>query len=286
MQPDRNDLIVATHGRGIWILDDAGALQRFAGAQVQQATLFPLRPAYLFNRHQDTFDLLAPGENPAAGALITIYQRTPASTAPSIEILDPHNAVIKRWTLKNVAGFQRTSWALCAAPPRPWLSAPAWNRSEDCGAFAAPGIYRVRARIGASVHTEPLEVLGAPFFHATRADYQARHDLAARMYAIYDAIDSELNTLDRLRGGTAPGSALRARIDALSLQLSINPQNSQDDDFLEDMLRERVQGFLSSVDGAFTRPTAAQYAEAAAIERQYRDLSRRFAEIKRVFPHV
>ncbi len=278
VQPDSHDLILATHGRGIWILDDARPLAQLA--QLDRPALLPVRTAYLFNRHQDTFNLLAPGANPPAGALITIYQPTAAGAAPQMDVVDDRGRIVRRITVQNAAGLQRVAWRLCVDPPQPWRSAPEWNRGEECGAFTPPGTYRVRLRIAGRTLERRVVVRGAPFFNYTCADYRARHALAVQLFAIYDGIDGELNALDAWRARAGAAGAIRARIDALLGQLSANPQNSQDDDFLQDMLRERVQGLLSTIDGAYSRPTAAQYAQAAAIAARYRELTREFQQVR------
>jgi hypothetical protein len=136
----------------------------------------------------------------------------------------------------------------------------------------------VVAHVGGRTFSQPLVVAGTPGTAYSQADYRARRDLEMRMYAVYDGIDRDLNALDAMRV-RAP-AAMRARIDALSRRLSANMQNDQDDDFVEDMLRERVQGFLSTLDGAYSRPTAAQYREAGAIEGEYARLSAQFGKVR------
>jgi hypothetical protein len=278
VQPDTDDLIVGTHGRGVYILDDLTPLQKLQS--LHGPTLLPVRAAHLHTSHQSTFNLLAPGDDPPDGAIITIYQPRAGTRAPSVAIVDARGRTVRSIPLENVAGLQRVSWPLCAAPPTPWTSAPKWNRGEDCGAFATPGTYRVLAHIDGRTLSQPLVVAGMPQARYAAADYRARHDLQARMFAVYDGIDRELNALDAMRRKAASHSALRARIDALERRLAAGMQNDQDDDFLEDMLRERVQGFLSSIRGSYARPTAAQYAEAAAIEARYAQLSAQFREVR------
>ncbi len=187
VQPQTNDLLLATHGRGIWILDDATPLQRLAA--LHQDALLRIRTAYLFNRHQDTFNLLAAGENPPVGALITIYQARAPENPPQLEILDGRGRVVRHLPLHAGAGLQRIAWPLCEDPPQPWTRAPKWNRGESCGATVVPGGYSVRARIDGATFTQRLEVRGAPFFDFTAQDYQVRHALSARLFAIYDGID-------------------------------------------------------------------------------------------------
>ena len=277
IQPDANDIILSTHGRGIYIFDDATAIQRLPSIESAGRALLPVRTAYLYNYHEDTFDLLAAGENPPAGALITIYQRTPGSSAPSVQVLDARGRIVRHLQAKNSAGFQRIAWALCDDPPQPWLSAAPWNRGESCGAFVVPGTYRVRARIGAKTFEQTAIVRGAPFFRYSARDYAARHDLEATLFGLYDGIDRTLNRLDSMRDKLSAADArTRARLDAMADALSANMQNGQDDDFLTDRLRERVQSLLGSLDGSFGQPTAEQYREARVLAARYRAIKREY----------
>ena len=280
MQPDSDDLIVGTHGRGVYILDDASPLQRLSS--LHSGALLPVRTARLSNSHESTFNVLAAGENPPYGALVTLYQPHPGRTPPSAAITDAHGREVWHLKFKNIAGLQRAVWPLCDAPPTPWNSAPKWNRAERCGAFAVPGTYHALARIGGHAFSQPIIVAGAPNAAYTPAEYRARHDLEARMYRVYDGIDRELNALDALR--TQTRGNVNAQIDALSRRLSAGMQNDQDDDFLQDMLRERVQGFLSTLDGGYSTPTAAQYREAAALESAYAAFARFSADTRCVRP--
>lgn len=282
LQPDTDDLIVATHGRGVYILDDATPLQRLGA--LGAGALLPIRDAHLYTYHETTFNLLAPGENPPSGAIITVYQRSVGKSAPVLRIVDDRGRLIRRIELKNVTGLQRASWNLCEAPPTPWFAAPEWNRTESCGAFVVPGTYRALAAIAGRTYTQTVHVAGDPRAHYSQADYRLRHDLASKLYVIYDGIDRELNSLDRMRSTSDLPTA--ARIDALSSRLAAHMQNDQDDDFLEDMLRERVQGLIGSLDGAYSRPTAAQYAEAAAIESEYKTLSAQFEAVRSAYARL
>ena len=118
---------------------------------------------------------------------------------------------------------------------------------------------------------------GAPQFRYSQADYAARHDLESALYALYDGIDRVLNRLDSSRANLGPGDApQRARLDAIAASLSANDRNGQDDDFLTDRLRERVQSLIGSLQGSFGRPTAEQYREARVLAARYNAVVRKY----------
>ncbi|HYP53359.1 MAG TPA: hypothetical protein VEQ42_07455, partial [Pyrinomonadaceae bacterium] len=117
VHPRENDLIVGTHGRGIWILDDATPIQQnTAEVRGQDLHLFDIRPAV---RHTTRFtrygigDQLFAGPNPPYGALISYYLKTKPDekTKLRVQILDARGRVVHE--LERVAreqGLNRVSW--------------------------------------------------------------------------------------------------------------------------------------------------------------------------------
>ncbi len=263
VQPDTDDLLVATHGRGVYVLDDASPLQHLSG--FAEPSLLRPRTAYL------SADDAVP---------ITAYFPARPLRTPTLTIVDRMGNAVRHLQFDQKAGLQRVWWHLCDDPPVPWTSAPEWNRTEDCGPFAEPGTYELVAHVGGRTLRQYVIVRAPPENSSNSAGIAARHALAVRLFAIYSGIDAELNALDAMRAHAPAAGALRSRIDALETALSIDPQNSQDDDFLEDMLRERVQALIGTLEGSYARPTAAQYAQANAIASEYERLRARFEKVR------
>ena len=154
VQPDANDLIVGSHGRGIWILDDLRPLQQWATTQSAPVTLFAPRDAYLMWRTSpiNSFtDGSLPdgdfvGENRPYGALLSYYLARPAR-AVAVEIADDKGRLIRRYTGKRVphhAGLNRIAWDLAEEGPVRWTGTYEQNRGPKEGAEAIPGTYTAR----------------------------------------------------------------------------------------------------------------------------------------------
>ncbi|MBV8281153.1 MAG: hypothetical protein JO347_03705, partial [Candidatus Eremiobacteraeota bacterium] len=116
IQPSAGDLLVATHGRGFYVLDDLTALEQLNTAKAAAAYLFAPRTAYAWYRGWLTIygvqlgEGSAPegmfvGENPPEGAIITYYLARKLPSAPRIEILDSAGAVVRALTGPNHAGL-------------------------------------------------------------------------------------------------------------------------------------------------------------------------------------
>jgi photosystem II stability/assembly factor-like uncharacterized protein len=264
IQTDSRDLLVVTHGRGAYVLDDLTPLEQLTRARAAGTTLFPVSTAYLFQRER--------------GAIVTFFARDPLGA--KIEILDSKGRVLDTLVPDGQGPLVRAVWNLAEAPPTPWKSAAEWNQGEDAGADAVPGTYTARLLVQGQTYTTRFTVTGSPVYRHTQSDYEAHTALQHRVFAMYDRIDRELNALDAARAalGAHPETHgdLLAQANALAALLSSNPQNDQDDDFLPDMLRERVQSLVQTFQGSYGRPTEAQYRQTAVLEARERQLAASF----------
>lgn len=271
VQPQRNDLLVATHGRGLYVLDDASALQGLARAQGAGAAFFQPRTAYLLNQNA-WWNTRDDGESAPYGAIFSYYQSAPSAKAPRVEILDAGGRLVRRLrALPNRAGIGRVVWDLTEAPPVPWKSAPRWNRGYPGGASVLPGIYTVRMTLQGRVFSRRLTVAADPRMHASIAAYRAAQSATRRAFAMLSSIDNALNALDtreveiRSQPASARRSALLARIARLRASLTSSPHADQDDDFLRDRIRERVQTEIGSLQTSPVAPTVEQLRENAVL---------------------
>jgi photosystem II stability/assembly factor-like uncharacterized protein len=285
VQPVSGDLIAATHGRGMYVFDDLAALRERASAV---ARLFPPRDAQPLQRYTPTVNERGAADAPQAA--FTFWQQAPAKTAPTFEIVDTRGAVVRRIAgthdedgedvpnVPNAAGYNRVAWQLDRDPPAPWRRIAKWDRGPENGPPVLSGVYTVRMHRDGATYTQTIRVLRDRRV-ASAQDELRGYRFQVAMYDELSALDEALNALDNVRvqlpariGAIAdPALAARARTvlaeakrveDAISSQ----PVNDQDDDFLEDLLRERVLTFLSDL-GPGT-PTAAQLAEGAVLQRE------------------
>ncbi len=286
---NRHDLVAGTHGRGIWILDDLTPLENWKPGE-RAVTLFAPQPAYAFELATPTVDVMAPGEGPDGPALFTFYLPRPAAVRPSLDVVDAAGRIVRHLSgthevddedepvVSNVAGFNRVAWDLTADPPVRWWRAPKWNRGPDNGADLLPGAYRVRLHVDGGVYEAPLEIRADP--RAVQTPTQRAEHVAylTELYGELARIDAALNELDnvelqlpdRIAALTvaAPLVAGHAR-DALAeaqreaATLSSHPVNGQDNDFLRDLLRERVQSLIGIA--TTLSPTEPQRRESEAL---------------------
>ncbi|UCC49744.1 MAG: hypothetical protein JSV41_06185 [Gemmatimonadota bacterium] len=185
IHPHDDDLIVATHGRSLWILDDLTPLVEWSAEVASLAAhLFLIRPATIFQYWKDTSyrgQAAYAGENPVEGAILSYYLRRPADAA-SISISDETGRVIRRFGVPGSAGvIHRVNWDLRHEPPPfepetartealPRLPRPVTPR----GPFVSPGTYTVTLRAGRARSSQTVVVGGDPLLALNPAEWQER----------------------------------------------------------------------------------------------------------------
>lgn len=270
VQPVANDLIVATHGRGFWILDDLAPLQTLVRAQAAGDYLFQPRTAYQFWRWwsngygNQAGECCATaseyvGENPPAGVTVSYYLHAPLAAPPQLEFFDAGGRVAAHIAGTNDAGLNRVSWDLSEDGPVKWTSARDWNKGPSEGPAVLPGAWTVRVSLRGHVLSRTFAVRPDPRFGWTTSDYAARQHLVRELDDELSAIDVKLNALDL--HGLQKSAAYRA--------LTSSPVNSEDDLMVPDGLRERVSTLLLSLGLSQGPPSAAHLREAAEIRAQF-----------------
>jgi photosystem II stability/assembly factor-like uncharacterized protein len=161
VHPRENDLIVATHARGVWIADDISALQQAtADAREQPVVLFDIRPAvaWLVDRQrgqQTGGQKVFAGENPPAGAIISYYLKSAATGRVRITIDDAAGRVIRTLDGSTGAGINRVLWDLTAQQGQRAAVAGGGRGATP----VQPGSYSVVLEAGDAKLTKPLIVL-------------------------------------------------------------------------------------------------------------------------------
>lgn len=123
VHPRDNDLIAATHGRGVYILDNATALQELAAAKANDVYLFDVRQAtryQLWGKDSNLGQKVFAAQNPPYGALIDYYLKADANGPIVITVADKSGKTIRTIrSTANKAGVNRAVWDLRYDPPTP-----------------------------------------------------------------------------------------------------------------------------------------------------------------------
>jgi photosystem II stability/assembly factor-like uncharacterized protein len=157
VQEEFDDLVVASWGRGFWILDDIGPLRQLTPAVLaERAHVFDPRPAYQFTLRPPTtsesfaseFDTPSTaGRNPPYGGAITYYLNAQASGGVELRFADEKGATVRTLRGPGAAGLNRVWWDLRAEPAAGQGGRAGGGGSSGMGAFVAPGEYSVKLSV-------------------------------------------------------------------------------------------------------------------------------------------
>jgi len=184
MMIKENDLVLATHGRSFWILDDLTPLRQI-DREVSESKAFLFKPRNAYRL--PGFPRQAPrlGRNPANGAIVYYYLAEGLKEDLKIEILDSGGRVIQSFSSKDnpsvptKPGMNRFVWDL--RYPEAQTIKGTILFSSNIGPAAVPGAYQVRLSIGAWNQTQSFEVKKDPRLSTTQEDFQAQFDLAVKV---------------------------------------------------------------------------------------------------------
>ena len=223
IHPRDHDLVIATHGRGIWIIDDITPLRQFSSDVLTREVAFlPTRPAQ--QRVQTTGnwpegDAKFVGPNPAGGAEITYYQRARHLFGPlKLEVLDADSKVVDTISASKRRGINRVAWSMHVKPPKvPRAATVAFSASQ--GPRVVPGTYTVRLTHGTNIIESKL-VIGldrrAPY---NVADKKEQFDAAMRVHALFGEMSGLVEQIEMARGGAQARLKALAQGDELSKSL-------------------------------------------------------------------
>jgi photosystem II stability/assembly factor-like uncharacterized protein len=217
-----NDLIVATHGRSFWILDDIAPLREInESVESSQAHLFKPEPALRARRSTYTDTPLPPdepaGQNPPAGAILDYFLAQSATSPVTLEILDAQAKLVRRFSsadqpdqtqaelekqliplywirpsqiLSAEAGMHRWVWDLHYPAPDstshsyPISAVPHDTPRYPLGPRALPGRYTVRLTVDGHSYSAPLFVKMDPRVKTPLAGLEQQFGLQVRLASL------------------------------------------------------------------------------------------------------
>ncbi|MDP3859790.1 MAG: hypothetical protein Q8Q73_18675 [Stagnimonas sp.] len=211
LQARDNDLVLATHGRGIWIIDDLTPLRQVNAALLGREAAFASgRPVQQRIQGQGGWangSAVFVGDNPTNGAVITYYQKTRHLFGKlKIEILDSSGKVIDELPASKRRGLNRVVWSMRVPPPRvPPAVQLAFAGTQ--GPRVLPGIYTVRMTKNGEVVEQKLTVGLDRRSSFTVADRKAQFDAAMRVHRLFGEESALMDRILQLRGAVAKSKA-------------------------------------------------------------------------------
>ena len=292
VQPRDNDLVIATHGRGIWIVDDISPLRALTPAALEKDVVFlqamPSQQRLPAGGGWANGDATFVGPDPTDDAVITYYQRRRHIFGDmKIEVLDPAGQVAGTVPVSERRGISRVTWGERLKPP-PVPPAASAAGGAVVGPRLLPGVYTVRMTRDTAVYTTKLTIVADPRSTHTALDRRAQLALARRLAALLtdmtydvDRINGAISSLGARAARLPAGDSLAARLRAASgvadsIKKKIVATKEGGMITGEQRLREDLSDLYGTIVGYEGPPAATQVQRAGAIAHELSDVMKGF----------
>ena len=301
-----DDLVLATHGRSFWILDDVSPLRQFADSVAAEAAhLYQPATAYRVHTGEAPRRVVFAGKNPPSGAVIYYFlKQAPKEGEVRIDILDAAGAVIRTYSsnksvpldeprdpddkkpekqIKVEDGLNQFVWDLHYEPAERVPGYFLWEYNDGAkGPLAVPGHYQVRLTVAGKSQTAPLELKLDPRVSTSQSDlekqFKLQMDVREQLNRIYSAVNQIQDVREQLAGlkkrvGPDASKGLLDAADVLETKLVaardplVNFKISASEDSL---------AYAPGIDGrlAFLSMVVAGFSDSAPTESQYQELDK------------
>jgi hypothetical protein len=201
IHPRDADLVIATHGRGIWIIDDITPLRKLTPDTLSKEAEFiqgnPVVQRIPAGGGWVDGDAEFTGPNPPDSAVITFYQKKRHIFGDmKLEVFDAQGNLVSTIPSSKRRGLNRVLWSMRMKAPRvPTAASAAFG--AQVGPRILPGAYTVKLTKDKNVYTMPLQVVGDPRANYPARDRKAQFDL---MMKLYHALEDMTFATDRING--------------------------------------------------------------------------------------
>jgi photosystem II stability/assembly factor-like uncharacterized protein len=295
IQARESDLVLATHGRGIWVVDDISPLRTLTPDMMsKEATLLPGRPSIQYMdvsggwaEGDETFR----GRNRPADAQITYYQKGRHIFGDlKIEIFDQDGKLVDTVAGGKRRGLNRAGWGMRVRPPAVPPAASALFEAAQ-GPRVLPGKYTVKLTKGDHTYTEELDVAIDPRAKYSLEERKAQFDQSMKVYKLLEHMTYSVDAIEGVRDAAKARSAKLAEKDPLRKQLQ---QLVTDCDALRSKIvatkeggmitgEERIREHLGQLYGAITaydgKPTEYQIARTESLGHELEDVLNDFQKL-------
>lgn len=262
IHPRDNDLVVGTHGRAIYVLDDVTPLEQLTLAVLDSDVhLFDVRSAleYLpWKKESYSAQRQFVGENPPFGALITYYLGSEPEGDVSLFIMDGAGKTLRELEGTRQKGMNRVVWDMRPAPPE--------GVSQGRAPLVPPGVYTTRLIVGDNLIEKPVEIQVDPRVEIATAELQERYDflmdVRAKLVEIRKASDDAGKIVEQIEkllegmGEETPQALRTAASEVLERAEQIRKElvgSGGRASFRNSSLQRRLSGLFSDLDGEGVR---------------------------------
>ena len=292
IHPRDHDLVIATHGRGIWIVDDITPLRSLTPENLSKNVIIikanpPVQKLSASGGWADG-DATYTGPNPPGDASITYYQKKRHIFGDlKIDVLDGKGKVVGTIPSSKRRGLSRVMWSMRMKPPRVPAAATA-AFSAGSGPRVLPGTYTVRMIKDKDTYTTALTVLADPRSKHTLKERTEQFDLSMKLYNLLEEMDLSVVRMNKLRRDLDDRASKLGADDVLARAL--RSASAQTDTYRKKIVatkeggmitgEERLREYLADLYGSVVdyegRPSKTQVERTDALGRELADVTHEF----------
>ncbi|HWZ85816.1 MAG TPA: sialidase [Thermoanaerobaculia bacterium] len=291
IHPRDHALVIATHGRGIWIVDDVTPLRSLTPAMLSKDAAFvPAKAVVQRIPAQGGWvngDAAFEGPNPPGEAQIVYYQKKRHIFGDlTLEVLGPDGKRLALLPSSKRRGLSRSGWSMRLKPPR--VPTAANGAGGTFGPRVLPGTYTIRLTKDTQTYSTRIQVVPDPRSKHTPEDRKQQFDLAMKLYGalgdmtfVVDRINGARTDLEERAGKLPAGDPLAAslraaagRADTLRKKIVATTEGGAITG--EERLREYLTSLYDSVVFYEGRPSQTQVQRTAALRRELADVGSDF----------
>jgi photosystem II stability/assembly factor-like uncharacterized protein len=207
IHPVTHDLVLATHGRGVMIVDDLTPIRNISQDVLEtDASILPTRPNYIngvqqsgnFPNQAGQFE----GPNATNDAVIIYYLKDRVVTGDvKVEIYDNADILLKTIPGTKRKGINRITWDMKLKPPKVATGVRP-DFSGFIGPTAAEGIYKIKLIISNKIYTGTLELTHDPDSPYTVEDIAVRDDIVMKLFKIHEDLAYLVYNINKIKDET------------------------------------------------------------------------------------
>ena len=295
IHPRDNDLVLASHGRGIWIVDDITPLRALSKEMMAKELSFvasrTTQQRLPAQGGWPNGDAGFAGENPPDAAVITYYQRARHLFGKlKIEVLDASGKVIDQLPASKRPGLNRVTWNMREKPPRVPPAAQIAGAGTQ-GVHVLPGVYRVRITKNGQTIESKLTVTLDRRAKFTLAERKMQYVAGMRIKALFGAESELMDRITFLRGELAENTAALAKDSELKAKIAELDVKADTVRKLivatteggaitgEERLREHTDQLYAAILNYEGKPTDYQMDNIAALESELKEVTSQFNKL-------
>lgn len=289
------DLVAATHGRGLWIMDDIQSLEEFSSIAGKEVTVFPVRTATLWNMYsliEEQGDQAYRAKNPDYGAYINFYLQSDPKEPITIEISDANGNKVR--SLKDTlskAGLNRVVWDLRYEEAEKVKHPIPGGWGGPLRPYVGPGTYTAKLKANGQTIDSKIIVRGDPRIKMSDQDYQLRtettlalRDQLSKTNKLINQTDESIKQLTELKQrikSAGSESGVDKSVDG-QIEEAIKKLKGFEDETLRrpppnmgyrqrPRLQEEISELLNAIDDATAQPTQPQAGRLVELKQETQD---------------